>query len=309
MLNEEGRVRRETLAVRKDGSVIRLEGNAAPLGNGQFLVITRDVTEQRAAQKQVENSERKFRSYIDQAIEGILVVDRGNMFVDVNPALCSMLGYTRDELIHMSVLELLPPGEKSRVATQEALRQADAGDFKAEITWRRKDGSLIPFDVSVRSLSEDRYLAFAHDATERKRAERALQQAKEDAEALAVAKSDFSEMQRELLDAFPGPLAVSDPDSDEVLYANEYSRVVQRVETGKGTIADVYRHPSDRRRLVARLRELGRVDDFEAEVRRPEGGFDWSLMSARMIDFDGRQAVLVVAHPVPWTQVCLTRRA
>ena len=53
MLNQEGRVQRETLAVRKDGSVIRLEGNAAPQRNGQFLVVTRDVTEQRAAQKQI----------------------------------------------------------------------------------------------------------------------------------------------------------------------------------------------------------------------------------------------------------------
>ena len=94
MLNKEGRVQRETLAVRKDGSVIRLEGNAAPLGNGQYLVVTRDVTEQRAAQKQIEKSERKFRSSIDQAIEGVFVVDGESKFVDVNPALCALLGYS-----------------------------------------------------------------------------------------------------------------------------------------------------------------------------------------------------------------------
>ena len=295
---QEGRISRETLAMRKDGSIMRVEGNAAPLGDGTYLVVTRDVTAQRAAQKQVEDSEKKFRSYVDQAIEGVLVVDGEYRFVDVNPALCALLGYTREEMLQMNVLELLPPSEKSRQATREAIRQADEGDYKAEITWRCKDGSLIPFDVSVRSLGDDRYLAFAHDATERQRAERALQQAKEDAETLATAKSEFAEMQRELLEAFPGPLAVSDPETDQVLYANEYSRSVQHVETGKGTIAEVYRNPDDRRRLVGQLREHGRVDDFEAEVRRPEGGYDWSLMSARMIEFEGRQAVLVASQNI-----------
>lgn len=298
MLNQEGRVQRETLAVRKDGSVIRLEGNAAPQGNGQFLVVTRDVTEQRAAQKQIEESERKFRSYVDQAIEGVFVVDGESKFVDANPTLCAPLGYSRDALTKLSVVDLLPPGDKSRNAAQEGIRLADQGDLKAEVTWRCKDGSLVPFDISVRSLGENRYLGFAHDTTERQRAKRALQQAKDDAETLAVAKSEFAYMQRELLDAFPGPLAVSDADTDEALYANEYSRTVQQVETGKGTIADVYRNPEDRRRLVEQLRERGRVDDFEAEVRRPEVGFDWSLMSARMIDFDGRQAVLVASQNI-----------
>jgi len=223
MLNQEGRVQRETLAVRKDGSVIRLEGNAAPQGNGQFLVVTRDVTEQRAAQKQIEESERKFRSYVDQAIEGVFVVDGESKFVDANPTLCAPLGYSRDALTKLSVVDLLPPGDKSRNAAQEGIRLADQGDLKAEVTWRCKDGSLVPFDISVRSLGENRYLGFAHDTTERQRAKRALQQAKDDAETLAVAKSEFAYMQRELLDAFPGPLAVSDADTDEALYANEYS--------------------------------------------------------------------------------------
>jgi len=112
--------------------------------------------------------------YIDLAADAVLVVDRDSNFVDLNPALCSQLGYSRAELLGMKVDDVLSAGEDSWQKKREAIELNLRNSANVELACRRKDGTTITFDISARTLDDGRFLAFARDATERKQAEAAV---------------------------------------------------------------------------------------------------------------------------------------
>jgi PAS domain-containing protein len=72
-----------------------------------------------AAEAQVE-SESLYRRYIETAPEGIFIADPAGRYVDVNPAGCALVGYSRDELLRMTIRDLAPVRHGGR--TRRALR-------------------------------------------------------------------------------------------------------------------------------------------------------------------------------------------
>jgi PAS domain S-box-containing protein len=72
-------------------------------------------------------------------------------FLDVNDRMCRMLGYTREEVLKLTLLDIL--GEEAREAIPETLRRLwQSGRLLFETTLTRKDGQLVPVEVSVDSL-------------------------------------------------------------------------------------------------------------------------------------------------------------
>jgi PAS domain S-box-containing protein len=140
----------------------------------RFCVIFEDITERKITQKLIEENERRFRSYIMNAPYGIFIADREGNYVEVNPEASEITGYSRDELIGMNLRELV---------YQEDMQVADEG-FKSlsrkgkphsnEIRFVRKDGEIRYWIVNATLLSEDRFLGFTRDITDRKKSEIAL---------------------------------------------------------------------------------------------------------------------------------------
>lgn len=139
----------------------------------------------KAAAAQAE-SERRYRRLFEAAIEGIVITDAETLtVVDVNPALCALLGYSRDDLIGRYPWMVAPPGDaQERRVAMEALARVGGGK-RSEATLRRADGELITVerDSSV-YLAGDRRLVQCHirDITERKMAEEGMRQALERAQ-------------------------------------------------------------------------------------------------------------------------------
>jgi signal transduction histidine kinase len=84
-----------------------------------------------------------------------------------------MMGYAREELLQMSVADVLAPHERPRLNTEPALMMSGQPHL-AEWLHQRKDGSTWPAEVRARRLGEGQYLAIFRDLTERKQAEEAL---------------------------------------------------------------------------------------------------------------------------------------
>jgi PAS domain S-box-containing protein len=147
-------------ALRDDtGRIVRLHGTA------------QDITER----KQAEDALRLFRALIDQSNDAIEVVDPGTLrFLDVNERACADLGYGRNELLSMSVFDIDPNAEGTKLARGGELKTT--GFILTESIHRRKDGSTFPVEVGVRSIYLDRmyYVAVVRDITQRKQAEMAL---------------------------------------------------------------------------------------------------------------------------------------
>jgi formate hydrogenlyase transcriptional activator len=143
-----------------------------PTGIDRVACILHDIT----VQKQAEHKLQLFRTLIDQSNEAVEVVDPETLrFLDVNEKTCKDLGYTREELLGMTVFDINPFIDESTRARVLA-RLQEAGSFVREEFHRRKDGTVFPVETSMKLVQLDRayIVAVSRDITERKRVESAL---------------------------------------------------------------------------------------------------------------------------------------
>jgi PAS domain S-box-containing protein len=162
--------------VGKDGNTIWVEISTVSIsweGRPATINFLIDVTERTQAVEALRESEKRFHSYIDQAPDGIFIVDGTGRYLEVNPAACRMTGYGKDELLHMHIGDLFPP-ESREPATRHFKEVADTGHASGEFAFRRKDGTPRFWSVDAVRLSADRFIGFARDVTGRRQAENEL---------------------------------------------------------------------------------------------------------------------------------------
>ena len=120
-------------------------------------------------------SEEKYRMFLEQATDGIVVAAQDRRLLMVNPKACELSGYTREEIMSMKIDDFLTP---------EGL-VAFAGDFKdllsgktlfTEYQIRRKDSMLFTSEISATMLSDGTLHAIFRDVTTRKEADEALRE-------------------------------------------------------------------------------------------------------------------------------------
>lgn len=122
----------------------------------------------------MDRSEERFRELFEHASDGIFIADLDGRYTDVNSAGCALLGYSRDEIVGKTIVDLIPAEDVPRLA--ESREQMLAGGVHiADWRLRRKDGTLVPVEVSAKILGDGRWLGFVRDITERKEAERRVQ--------------------------------------------------------------------------------------------------------------------------------------
>ena len=168
---------------RKDGSAVWTLVKASTLldHNQQYmgaLTMLTDITERKKAEEALQESEARFRSYIEPAPLGVFIVDRLGRYLEVNAAATEMLGYTEAEFLHLSIPDILAP--QSLEAGLQQFQAVVQGDFAtSEFVFRRKDGAQFWAMVDAVKLSEDRFMSYCQDITERKQAEEKLSNARE----------------------------------------------------------------------------------------------------------------------------------
>jgi PAS domain S-box-containing protein len=172
--------RGEIVNRRKDGTLYTEEMTITPVIDSggevtRFIAIKQDITER----KQADESLKLFRELIDRSSDGIEVIDpETGRFLDINRTDCERLGYSREEMLSMSVLDI----DTNMVAMsswQENLSETRLSGFRnIESRHRRKDGSTFPVEVNVRyfELNSSYMVAVVRDITERKRAEGVLEE-------------------------------------------------------------------------------------------------------------------------------------
>jgi len=151
--------------------------------NDQVMTIVRD-------QDRMFQDPDLFRTLLDQSTDAIEVVDPETLrLLDVNQTACVQLGYSREEMLSMSIFDLDPNlDEDARARVEQQLRESGYAMFETE--HRRKDGSTFPVEVNYRKVQRERVygVVLARDITARKRA----------AEALRVAQTELAHVTRVL---------------------------------------------------------------------------------------------------------------
>jgi PAS domain S-box-containing protein len=153
-----------------------------------ILAITRDITERKRAEEALRESEEKYRLLFENANDAIYLheVSREGprkIFV-ANEAACRMLGYTREELLRMTIADIDVPEQVEKIpAILDRLFSEGYAVFETE--HMRKDGSRVQVLVSIRTFDLHGtmvMLSIVRDITERKQAEEALRRLNEQLE-------------------------------------------------------------------------------------------------------------------------------
>jgi diguanylate cyclase (GGDEF)-like protein/PAS domain S-box-containing protein len=117
------------------------------------------------------DSERHFRTMIEQAADGIVVVDSIGRITLANSRACEMFGYSHAEIVGLDLLDTYLP--EDREIGRHSLNQAPGASMRMERMLRRRNGSTIPIDVSVAWLGNGERQLIMRDVTARQLAEEA----------------------------------------------------------------------------------------------------------------------------------------
>ena len=291
--NNESMLRGEVMAsesdrMTKDGRVIDVLTSHSPIRDdaGNIIgasVILQDVSALKQAQAAVKESEERLRAAFDQAAVGMALrgIDpRDSRWLRVNQKLCEIFGYTREELLQLTSVDVTLPEERHiAIEYNEQLLRGDITSYSREKRYVRKNGEIFWANISVSAVRgpdghPTHVITAIQDVTERKRAEEALRRSEE----------RFFKIFR----SSPIPVAIATVDEARLVDVNDsyleffgYGRdeVVGRTPAELGLWVD----PDHRAELREKIRTGGSVRNVEARFRRKSGEIVIALFSMENI--------------------------
>jgi PAS domain S-box-containing protein len=176
--------------LRKDGQVRHVETSVSPVHGPDgdkigFRGIARDVTERRLVEKDLEESEQKYRTILESIEDGYYEVDLEGNLIFFNPALCKITGYSSEELQGMNNREYTEPetAKKMFEIFNRVYRTGEPSKIN-DYEVIKKDGSRAVVELST-ALTRNAvgealgFRGIARDVTERERIKRELKESEE----------------------------------------------------------------------------------------------------------------------------------
>jgi PAS domain S-box-containing protein len=198
--------------VHKNGEVLWVSRTASIIRDEQgepqhFLLMVEDISERKANEAALDASRRQLQAALDanqlimdNSQDVICTIDEQGCFLSVNAACEELWGYKASELVGRRYIDFVFEDDRpmTETASKGMLETGKVTDFVNRYV--RKDGSLVDVLWSASWSAKDRIMfCVAHDVTDRARIEKALREAKEEADRANHAKSDFlSRMSHEL---------------------------------------------------------------------------------------------------------------
>lgn len=178
---------------RKDGGIIYVETSGKQIESDRFLLIVRDVTDRKATEKALIQSEARYRSFFaDSHAMMLLIQPETGEIADANPAACRFYGYSLEEIRQRRIFDINVSTPEPEIL--EKMRCARAGESNHFIFRHRlADGAVRDVEVFSGPISIDAGIflySIIHDITEKRRAEAALQQNREELSAILTGLPD-----------------------------------------------------------------------------------------------------------------------
>lgn len=319
---------------RRDGSLVDLGASVSThtIEGGTFITtLVRDISDRKRADEALQRSEAEYRLLLEHASDGIHTYDLSGRILDTNSKFCEMLGYTREELLRLNVADLIPPEDLAAAPIRfDELRAGET--ILTERRLLRKDGKLLPGEISGSMVNGGVLLSIVRDISERKRAEESLHWAYDELErrveertaqlarANETLKDEVAErlraeetlreseqrlkiaLQTGNLGSWQLDLATFELDSSATCKAN-----FGQPEGAEFTYQDLFEaiHPEDRVCVRAAIeRAVGGHADYQAEYRAvwPDGSIHWIVAHGRGIYAPGGEPLRMVGVTIDITE-------
>jgi len=243
--------------------------------------------------EKLKNCNGRYQSVIDRSFDAIYVLDFEGNFIEVNPSMCKMTGYTRNELLKLNTRDIIDP---------EQLKTDPFIPFhlnyeQAVIRERRlvhKTGKIFEVEINIKKIADDRVMVIANDITRRRQLENELHEAGLKFHALA----DHSAVGVYVL------------QKEKLVYINtRYAEIFgyepYELTDTPGSIVDVI--ISENYRAIVRkniyARYLGKVEyvNYEITGKKKDGTFN-------RVEFSGSRAVIDGEPTIIGTMIDVTQR-
>lgn len=271
---------------RKDGTTLWAHVSATPimdkegLFQGSFAMFT-DITERKEAEKALRDSEEKYRSIFENAVEGMFQSTPEGQLITANPSMARIFGYASPEEMIAQVSNIglqLYANEKDRRAFQQLLKEHGiAGGFEAP--FYRKNGSVLWGTLNVRAVQDSAgnilyYEGTLEDITPSKKAEEELIKSEE------KYRNIFENAVMGIYQVTPeGKYLSANP---VLAHIHGYSSPEEMIES-VADITQLYIDPSRRAELRRIMEEQGFVKGFEIIMRKKDGRLHWVSNTAQTV--------------------------
>ncbi len=254
-----------------DRALASYEKNGIKYADG----LLSDITER----KRAEEALRLMQFSVERASDAIFWMDSQGRILYVNDAACRSLGRSREELLSLSIPDIDPlvPKQIWEPFWEEVKRR---GSRTFETEHQTKQGRVFPVEITANYVEfggKEYSFAFAHDITERKRAEDALRNA--------------NAYNRSLIEASIDPLVTISADGviTDVNLATEKITGLSREQLINTDFSTYFVDPDKARAGYQRVFREGIVTDYELEIRHREGHVTPVIYSASLYrDEDGK---------------------
>ncbi|HLO30681.1 MAG TPA: PAS domain S-box protein [Anaerolineales bacterium] len=251
------------------------------------VAIVRDITEKKTA----EEGLRRFELLSANSKDIILFMRRADgRILEANTAALQAYGYSRPELLALTIGDLRAPDTQSLTAEQMA--RADAGGILFETIHLRKDGTTFPVEVSsqgatiggVRTL-----ISIVRDITERRQTEEALRESEEKFSVIYY-KAPFAAA----LSSFPVGVIMDVNEAFERVFGFTKEEVLGKTSLELGINPD----PKGRARLAAELQARGSVREIELTLQTKSRTARVFLMNIDLVSIGGQKYIFQTAQDI-----------
>jgi diguanylate cyclase (GGDEF)-like protein/PAS domain S-box-containing protein len=245
-------------------------------------------SEWKKEKEELKKSEARFRSYFDLPLHGIAITSPAKGWIQVNDRICSILGYSRDEIVLMTWSEMTHPDDLAADLEQfSRVLSGHIDQYNMEKRFIRKDGKIIWTNLSVGCVrkpdgSVDHMIALIEDITSSRLAEEALRESEEKYRLVVENAAEVILIAQDGLLKYVNPVAVKILGySEEVLTSMPFVKLI---------------HPEDVKKVfeahmsVMRCEENQPVHQFR--VVPSDGAVRWVDSRAVVISYEGKPATV-----------------
>lgn len=260
-----------------------------------ILGMGADVTERKEAEERVAQSEARFRQLFELAPIGVAIVEYGGKFLEVNPALCQLFGYSREELLAMNVADVSHPDDmRSNLQAYNELMQGERDYVVLNKRYKTKDGREVIGELHLRLLDKPegkppRFIGQLIDITDYQRAKRQLEESERRFRLLVQNSSDITAIVDE-----QGKITYISPSIESGLGFAPEALIGRDVFIGV--------HPDDMPKCRAALDTiLSEVQELRLECRRRNKQGEWRAFEVvlnRQLDEPTIRGVIVNARDI-----------